>query len=132
MFTTISRHLAAAAASSTAAAAASSVMTVTPAAASRIKDLMSKKDDSSIIGLRVGLAKKGCENMSYTMNYARDVGKLDEVVESEGVKVVVDSNALMYLIGTEMDYVDNDLASEFVFHNPNQKSSCGCGKSFSV
>ncbi|KAF4714212.1 hypothetical protein FOZ63_000501 [Perkinsus olseni] len=108
------------------------VMTVTPAAASRIKDLMSEKHDSSIIGLRLGLAKKGCENMSYTMNYARDIGKLDEVVESEGVKVVVDSNALMYLIGTEMDFVDNDLASEFVFNNPNQKSSCGCGKSFSV
>ncbi|EER15072.1 iron-sulfur cluster assembly protein, putative [Perkinsus marinus ATCC 50983] len=92
----------------------------------------SKKRDDSIIGLRVGVGKKGCENMSYTMNYARDIGKLDEVVETEGVKVVVDPNALMYLIGTEMDYVDNDLASEFVFTNPNQKSSCGCGKSFSV
>ncbi|EER17782.1 iron-sulfur cluster assembly protein, putative [Perkinsus marinus ATCC 50983] len=130
MLSTLSRHLAAAAAST--AASAQAVMTVTPAAASRIKDLMNKKHDESIIGLRVGLAKKGCENMSYTMNYAKEIGKLDEVVESEGVKVVVDSNALMYLIGTEMDYVDNDLASEFVFNNPNQKSSCGCGKSFSV
>lgn len=75
---------------------------------------------------------RGCENLSYTMNYTDKREKLDEVVETNGVKVFVDSKAVMYLIGTEMDYVSNDLQQEFVFHNPNTKSSCGCGKSFSV
>lgn len=70
--------------------------------------------------------------MSYTMNYTDKREKLDEVVDTDGVKVFVDSKAVMYLIGTEMDYVSNDLQQEFVFHNPNTKSSCGCGKSFSV
>ena len=75
---------------------------------------------------------RGCENLSYTMNYTDKQEKLDEVVDADGVKVFVDSKAVMYLIGTEMDYISNDLQQEFVFHNPNTKSSCGCGKSFSV
>jgi iron-sulfur cluster assembly accessory protein len=77
-------------------------------------------------------ASRGCENLSYTMDYTKAREKFDEVVDAEGVKVFVDSKAVMYLIGTEMDYISNDLQQEFVFNNPNTKSSCGCGKSFSV
>jgi iron-sulfur cluster assembly protein len=98
----------------------------------RLQELITQKNDPAILGIRVSLARKGCENLSYTMNYTDKREKLDEVVQANGVQVFVDSKAVMYLIGTEMDYVSNDLQQEFVFHNPNTKSSCGCGKSFSV
>ena len=107
-------------------------MSITPSAQNRLTELLKLKNDTSILGIRVSLARKGCENLSYTMNYTDKHEKLDEVVETNGVKVFVDSQAVMYLIGTEMDYVSNDLQQEFVFHNPNTKTSCGCGKSFSV
>jgi len=113
-------------------AGGSKIMKVTPSAVKRLQELRTQKGDNSIIGIRVSLARKGCENLSYTMNYTDKQEKLDEVVEADGVKVFVDSKAVMYLIGTEMDYVSNDLMQEFVFYNPNTKSSCGCGKSFSV
>ena len=112
----------------------------------RLSELIEQKHDPNILGIRISLARKyvecprfypylhlrGCENLSYTMNYTDKQEKLDEVVQANGVKVFIDSKAVMYLIGTEMDYVSNDLQQEFVFHNPNTKSSCGCGKSFSV
>jgi len=114
------------------ASAATKIMSITPSAQNRLTELLKLKNDTSILGIRVSLARKGCENLSYTMNYTDKHEKLDEVVETNGVKVFVDSQAVMYLIGTEMDYVSNDLQQEFVFHNPNTKTSCGCGKSFSV
>ncbi len=109
------------------------ILTVTSAAAKRLKDLMSKKADPSFIGVKVGLARKGCENLSYTMDYAKEASKFDEVVEVEkDIKVIVDKQAVMYLIGSVMDFKTSDISNEFTFNNPNSKSSCGCGKSFSV
>ncbi|CAJ1445508.1 unnamed protein product, partial [Effrenium voratum] len=106
---------------------------VTKTAASRLGALMARRSDPGTIGVRVGLRQRGCNGMSYTMDYTDKVNKFDEVVEAEGgIKVVVDSKAVMFLIGTEMDFVSNDVGNEFVFNNPNKKSECGCGQSFNV
>ena len=80
------------------------------------------------------MRRRGCNGYSYVMNYAekKEVGKLDELVEEKDVRVIVDSKALMFLVGTEMDYIDNEIKSEFVFNNPNSKGTCGCGESFHV
>ena len=80
------------------------------------------------------MRRRGCNGYSYVMNYSKEseVGKLDEVVEEKGVRVIVDSKALMFIVGTEMDFIDNDIKSEFVFNNPNSKGTCGCGESFNV
>ncbi len=91
-------------------------MKITPSAIRRLQELIAQKGDPKILGIRVSLARKGCENLSYTMNYTDKRETLDEVVEGDGVKVFVDSKAVMYLIGTEMDYVSNDLMQEFVFY----------------
>ena len=87
-----------------------------------------------MFGVRIGVKRRGCNGYSYIMQYSEgnDVGKLDELIEERGVRVIVDSKALMFLIGTEMDYVDNEIKSEFVFNNPNSKGTCGCGESFHV
>ena len=80
------------------------------------------------------MRRRGCNGYSYVMNYAEDEtkGRLDELVEERGVRVIVESKALMFLIGTEMDYIDNEIKAEFVFNNPNEKGKCGCGESFHV
>ena len=109
------------------------IMKVTSAAVARLQVLLAQRADPSVLGIKVGLARKGCENLSYTLNFAKEIGKFDELIEpAPGVKVVIDSKAVMYLIGTEMDFSQDELQSEFTFNNPNSKSSCGCGKSFSV
>lgn len=111
------------------------IFSLTENAADRIRFLMSQKDNANeIIGVKVGLKKKGCNGMSYTMNYIESdgIGKLDEVVDDKGVKVIVDSNAVMFVAGTVMDYVESETGSEFTFENPNKKSECGCGQSFNV
>jgi iron-sulfur cluster assembly protein len=104
------------------------VMRLTEAAADRIKAIMAKTD-KPIAGVRVGVKNGGCAGMSYTMEYAAEVGKLDEVVEDKGVKLLIDPKAVLFLLGTEMDFKTEKLASTFVFNNPNQTSACGCGES---
>ncbi len=100
-------------------------------AASRIKEIMSKADNTTI-GVRVGVKSGGCAGMSYVMEYAKEAKKNEEVIEDKGVKVFIDANAIMYLLGTEMDYKIDKFSSQFVFKNPNETERCGCGESFKV
>ena len=100
-------------------------------AAKRIKEIMSKADNTAI-GVRVGVKSGGCAGMSYIMEYAKEAKKNEEVVEDKGVKVFIDANAVMYLLGTEMDYKKDKFSSQFVFINPNETERCGCGESFKV
>jgi len=100
-------------------------------AANRIKEIMSKADNSTI-GVRVGVKSGGCAGMSYMMEYAKEAKKNEEVIEDKGVKVFIDANAVMYLLGTEMDYKTDKFSSQFVFKNPNETERCGCGESFKV
>lgn len=107
------------------------VMTLTDAAAERVKNLMSKREDDAI-GLRVGIRTAGCSGMAYTMEFIEERAPYDEIVEDKGVTVLIDAKALMFLIGTEMDYVEEKFQTGFVFNNPNEKGRCGCGESFHV
>ena len=100
-------------------------------AANRIKEIMSKADNTAI-GVRVGVKSGGCAGMSYMMEYAKEAKKNEEVIEDKGVKVFIDANAVMYLLGTEMDYKKDKFSSQFVFKNPNETERCGCGESFKV
>ena len=104
------------------------VMRLTDAAADRIKAVMSRAD-KPVAGLRVGVKNGGCAGMEYTMEYADAVRPTDEVVEDKGVKIMVDPKAVLFLLGTEMDYKTEKLSAQFVFNNPNQTSACGCGES---
>jgi iron-sulfur cluster assembly protein len=103
-------------------------MRLTDAAAQRIKDVMTKAE-GSIKGVRVGVKNGGCAGMAYTMEYAKDVGPHDEVVEDKGVRILIDPKAVMFLLGTEMDFKTDKLSTQFVFNNPNQTGACGCGES---
>jgi iron-sulfur cluster assembly protein len=104
------------------------VMRLTQAAADRLKELMAQSD-RPIAALRVGVKNGGCAGMAYTMEYAGEVNPTDEVVEDKGVRILIDPKAVMFLLGTEMDYRVDKLAAQFVFNNPNQTSACGCGES---
>ena len=104
------------------------VMRLSEAAAARIKELMAKAE-RPIAGVRVGVKNGGCAGMEYTLEYVVSVGSTDEVVEDKGVKLLIDPKAVMFLLGTEMDWKVEKLASQFVFNNPNQTSACGCGES---
>ena len=104
------------------------VMRLTDAAASRIKDVMAKAE-GAIAGVRVGVKNGGCAGMAYTMEYATQIGPYDEIVEDKGVRILIDPKAVMFLLGTEMDFKTDKLATQFVFNNPNQTSACGCGES---
>lgn len=104
------------------------VMRLTEAAANRVRELTSRAD-SEIVGLRVGIKKGGCAGMEYTVEYANDIRKTDEVVEDKGVKILVDPQAVLFLLGTEMDFKVDKMSAQFVFNNPNQTSACGCGES---
>ena len=107
------------------------VLSVTDAAAARIQTLLAKRGKPSA-GVRLGVRARGCSGLSYTIEYADERGKFDEVVEDKGVTILVDPKAVMFVLGTEMDYVEEKLQSGFMFRNPNEKGRCGCGESFHV
>ena len=104
------------------------VMRLTDAAANRIKDILASAA-KPIVGVRVGVKNGGCAGMAYTMEYAEHVNPTDEVVEDKGVRILIDPKAVLFLLGTEMDYKSDKLSTQFVFNNPNQTSACGCGES---
>ena len=101
------------------------------AAAKRLRDIM-EKAEGRYAGVRVGVTSGGCAGMSYTMEYAESAGSLDEVVDEKGVRLFIDPKAILFLLGTEMDFVRDKLAARFVFNNPNQTAACGCGESFTL
>jgi len=107
------------------------VMRLTEAAAERIKAVMAKAE-RPIAAVRVGVKNGGCAGMAYTMEYAEAVNPLDEVIEEKGVRILIDPKAVMFLLGTEMDYKVDKLAAQFVFNNPNQTAACGCGESVQI
>lgn len=103
------------------------IMTLTDAAAARVREIMVSKPEA--VGLKIGLKKGGCAGMEYTIEWAEEAGKFDEVVEDKGAKIIIDPMATLYILGTEMDYKVDQLSAQFVFNNPNQTSACGCGES---
>jgi iron-sulfur cluster assembly protein len=107
------------------------IVKLSDSAANRIKEIMSSADQATI-GVRVGVKSGGCAGMSYVMEYAKDIKANEEVVEDKGVKVLIDPKAIMYLLGTEMDYKKEKFSSQFVFKNPNETERCGCGESFKI
>jgi iron-sulfur cluster assembly protein len=104
---------------------------LTEAAANRVQQLLDKRGKPSI-GIRIGVRSKGCSGLSYTLEYADKKEPMDELVEQHGVTVLIDPKATLFILGTEMDYVEEKLQSGFVFRNPNEKGRCGCGESFHV
>ena len=100
-------------------------------AALRIKEIMANAEKESI-GVRVSVKSGGCAGMSYVMEYTKEINPNDEIIDDKGVKVFVDAAAVMYLLGTEMDYKTEEFSSSFVFNNPNESERCGCGESFKV
>jgi iron-sulfur cluster assembly protein len=107
------------------------VMRLSDAAASRIREIVAKTP-RPIVGVRVGIKNGGCAGMSYTMDYAERVEPNDEVIEDKGVRLLIDPKAVLFLLGTEMDYRVDKLSAQFVFNNPNQTSACGCGESVAL
>ena len=107
------------------------VIRLSDKAAKRIKYIMSKAENSAI-GVRVGVKSGGCAGMSYVMEYAKEINPNEEVIDEKGVKVLIDPKAIMYLLGTEMDYKEEKFSSQFVFKNPNETERCGCGESFKI
>ena len=108
-----------------------SIIRLSESAASRIKEIMSNAKKNAI-GVRVSVKSGGCAGMSYVMEYSKEVNPNDELIEDKGVKVYIDSAAVMYLLGTEMDYKKEEFSSSFVFNNPNETERCGCGESFKI
>jgi Iron-sulfur cluster assembly accessory protein len=101
------------------------------AAAERVREILANAE-GKYVGLRVGVRNGGCAGMSYTMDYAEAAQPLEEVVEDKGVKVFIDPKAILFLIGTEIDFVHEKMGARFVFNNPNQTAACGCGESVSL
>ena len=108
-----------------------SVLILTETAAQRVKALLTGRGKPSF-GIRIGIRSKGCNGLSYTLEFADEPGPYDEVIDAHDVKVLIDPKAVMFIMGSQMDYVDDKLTSGFVFTNPNEKGKCGCGESFHV
>ncbi len=107
------------------------IITLSQSAADRIREIMSK-DNNNSIGLRIGVKSGGCAGMEYVLEYAKEKNLNEEIIEDKGVKVFIDPSAVMYLLGTEMDYKKEQFSSSFVFNNPNETERCGCGESFKI
>ncbi len=107
------------------------MITLTEAAAKRARDLIAKSE-KPVLGLRVGVDSRGCSGFSYVVEYAEEQKKLEDVIEDKGVKIFIDPTAVMFLLGSEMDYVKDKFHTGFVFNNPNEKGRCGCGESFHI
>ena len=107
------------------------VISLTPAAADRVRSLLASQGREAI-GIRLGVKPSGCSGFSYKLDFAKDVAPGEEVVDADGVKVVIDPMAVMYVLGTELDWVEDKLGAQFVFKNPNEKGRCGCGESFKL
>jgi len=107
------------------------VVTLTDAAAARMREIMAGAEEK-FIGVRIGVKNGGCAGMEYTMDYATEAGPLEEVVEENGIRVLIDPKAILFLIGSEVDFVTEKLSSRFVFRNPNQTDACGCGESVTI
>jgi iron-sulfur cluster assembly protein len=108
------------------------VVSLTEAAAERVREIMAKKTDQPYVGLRVGVKNGGCAGQEYTLEYALQAEALDEVVEDKGVRVLIEPKAVLFLLGTVIDYETSKLASKFVFRNPNETDACGCGESVTI
>ena len=106
-------------------------ITLSDRAAERVKEIVAQSKEP-IVGVRVGVSSGGCAGMSYVMEYAKKINPNDEIIDDKGVKVLIDPKAIMYLLGTEMDYKKEELSSTFVFKNPNETERCGCGESFKI
>jgi iron-sulfur cluster assembly protein len=106
-------------------------LTITDSAAKRVKDLIAKASEP-VLGLRIGVKKQGCSGLSYVVEYAKDRKKFEDVVQDKGVAIFIDPAATMFLLGSEMDYVEDKFHTGFTFKNPNEKGRCGCGESFTV
>ncbi len=106
-------------------------ITLTLRAADRVRELMAKAT-KPVLGLRVGVNARGCSGMSYVVEYAEEQRKFEDVVEQHGVRVFIDPTAVMYLLGSQLDYAEDKMESGFVFTNPNEKGRCGCGESFTI
>lgn len=104
---------------------------LSPAAAARLNAVM-READGKFVGVRIGVEKGGCAGMEYTMEYAEEARPLEEVVEDAGVKILIDPKAILFLIGSEIDFVTEKLSQRFVFNNPNQTDACGCGESVTI
>ena len=107
------------------------LITLTDAAAERVKALIARAD-KPVLGLRVGINSRGCSGLSYVVEYAEDQKRFEDMIEDKGVKIFIDPTAVMFLLGSEMDYVEDKFQNGFVFRNPNEKGRCGCGESFHV
>lgn len=108
-----------------------SIITITDGALIHVKELLDRRGKPSY-GLRIGVKSGGCSGLTYEVMYADEKGNYDEELDAEGIKILIDPKAVMYLLGTEMDYQETDFKSGFVFNNPNEKGKCGCGKSFNI
>lgn len=110
----------------------SSILTFSDQARTRLKEIMSSNEYKNALGLRISVKSGGCAGMTYDMNYVEELVDGDEKIEVEGVNVFIDPKAIMYLLGTEMDYKVDKFTSSFVFNNPNETERCGCGESFKI
>ena len=107
------------------------VVSLTDAAANRVREIMDRAEQN-YVGLRVGVKNGGCAGQEYVLEYAEAANPLDEVVEDKGVRILVEPKAVLFLIGTEIDYQTSQLSAKFVFRNPNETDACGCGESVTI